>query len=140
MVGKYQSCKSLYEWEDRHIYGKQRSEILVYKRFIDDFFFIWVGTEISLIKFIEGLNQNNNSIKLNCHWSREQINYLDVTVIICSKKVITKVYFKPKDRNSYPFIVVTIRHGSGTYQKDNSREFYGFGFCNTNTNNKEMVC
>lgn len=74
------------EWEDRHIYGQQRSELLFYKRFIDD-------------PFILGFLTNNN-IKLDCHWSREH-NYLDVTVMLCNKQLITKIYFKPTDRNSY---------------------------------------
>lgn len=109
------------EWEDRDNYAKQRSELLFYKRFIDNVFLIWVGTETSLVQFVEDLNQNNNIIKLACHWSSEQINYLDVTVMMSDDGLTTKAFFKPTDRNSY-LQIYSGHHGLGTYLKDSSRE------------------
>lgn len=61
-------------WEDKFIYGQERKELLFHKRFIDDLFFIWVGTESSLTTFVNELNKNMNSIKLESKRSRETIN------------------------------------------------------------------
>lgn len=72
-----------------------------FRRYIDDLFFIWVGTEESLKNFMNFLNYNPNNIKLDYHYSKEQVNYLDVTVLIDSGNIITKVYFKASDQNSY---------------------------------------
>lgn len=78
------SCTNLFmsEWVDRFIFGRRKSELLFYKRFIDDLLFIWVGSETSVREFTEGLNLNNNNIQLDCHWSKDHVNYLDVTIML----------------------------------------------------------
>lgn len=53
------------------------------------------------MKYVDGLNSNNIYIKLDRHWSKEQVNYLNVSVMLKNNLLITKVYFKPTDRNSY---------------------------------------
>lgn len=68
-----------------------------FKRYIDDLFFTWAGTEESLKDFMNFLNCNPNNIKLDYQYSKEQVNYMDVTVLINSGKLITKVYFKSSD-------------------------------------------
>lgn len=69
------------EWEDKCIFGKKRRELLFFKHFIDDLFFIWSGMATSLIEFSQELNTNTNNIKLEFCWSDEQINYLDVNIM-----------------------------------------------------------
>lgn len=68
---------------------------------IDDLFLIWEGAENSLHEFLTELNTNENNIKLECQWSKEQIQYLDVSVFRQGDYLGAKVYFRPKDRNSY---------------------------------------
>ena len=89
------------EWEDHFIYGAQRTELIMYRRYIDDLFFIWSGPESSLEMFSAELNSNRNNIRLEFNWSRCSIHYLDVEVMLNNNRLDTKVYFKPTDRNGY---------------------------------------
>ena len=50
----------------------------VWKRFIDDIFFIWTDTEENLDKFLEDLNKFHPSLRFAYEKSREKINFLDV--------------------------------------------------------------
>lgn len=89
------------EWEDKVIFKEKRDELIFYKRFIDDLFFIWAGSAVSLHQFLQELNNNNNNIELTSHWHSEEINFLDVNVYRRNDRLETKVYFKMTDRNSY---------------------------------------
>lgn len=89
------------EWEDKTIFKEQRSELVFYKHFIDDLFFIWDGTSDSLEVFIRSLNNNRNNIKLISDWHKDEINFLDVNIYRLNDRLETKVYFKKTDRNSY---------------------------------------
>lgn len=97
-------------WEDKFIYGQRRKELLFYRRCIDDLFFIWTGSKSSLISFVNDLNDNN--IKLECQWSRETINYLDVTVMLKNHQLETKCFSnKQIEIVIYRSTVDTIQHG-----------------------------
>ena len=50
----------------------------VWKRLIDDIFFIWTDTEENLDKFLEDLNKFHPSLRFTYEKSREKINFLDV--------------------------------------------------------------
>lgn len=75
--------------------------MLFYQRYIDDLFIIWQGTEESLREFSKWLNSNNNNIKLEFNWDKQQIHYLDVLVMKEEDKLSTKAFFKTTDQNSY---------------------------------------
>lgn len=89
------------EWEDKFVFSQGRDSLLFYKRFIDDLFFVWEGTESSLHAFMCELNSNKNNIKLDYTYSKERIHFLDVNVRRTGNSLSTTVYFKPTDRNSY---------------------------------------
>lgn len=55
------------KWEVTFIYAQRRSELMFYKRYIDDLILVWVGSEQSLIEFMNCLNANENHIKLDYH-------------------------------------------------------------------------
>lgn len=93
------------EWDDRFVFGKQRSEIMFYQRFIDNLLLIWRGSEGTLHQFMNELNENRNNIKLTYQWSNYENNFLDVTIYRDSGDILTKVYYKPTDRNSYLSII-----------------------------------
>lgn len=73
----------------------------MYKRYIDDIFFVWTHSEDELIKFITSYNCAHPNIKFTHSYSRTNINFLDVTVNIENGRLSTKLYRKPTDRQQY---------------------------------------
>jgi hypothetical protein len=77
----------------------------LYSRFLDDIFFIWMGSEEQLESFGRYLNSLIEGITVTLTYSRESVSFLDTvvyksdTVNNQSKEVelLTKVYFKPTD-------------------------------------------
>ena len=88
-------------WTTLHIssnYGKTH----IFLRYIDDLFFIWTGTEQQLESFLEEINEVHPTIKFDSKFSKDEINFLDLTIYKDSNgKLATKVYTKPTDRQSY---------------------------------------
>lgn len=72
-----------------------------YKRYLDDIFLIWTGTEEQLIKFIDAFNNVHKNISFTHTYSRTEINFLDVNVRVEGGKLITSVYRKPTDAQQY---------------------------------------
>lgn len=72
---------------------------MFYRQYIDNLIFIWAGSDISLINYLEYLNSNENNIKLTSQWSKDQINSLDVNIFRHNYVLETKIYSKPTDRN-----------------------------------------
>ena len=75
---------------------------LIWKRFIDDIFMIWIHGEDSLNKFIEYLNSLHETIKFTYEMSYSQIGFLDTTVKFGNNRgLITTLYNKPTDTHLY---------------------------------------
>lgn len=74
---------------------------LLYKRYIDDIFFIWTYNEDELLHFIDCYNSAHPNINFTHTYSQESINFLDVTVTIEDGELTTKLYRKPTDRQQY---------------------------------------
>lgn len=75
--------------------------MLLYRRYIDDLFFIWSGSLSSLHQFLEELNCNTSNIKLTSELSENCIHFLDINIYRQGNKLGTSVYFKPTDSNIY---------------------------------------
>ena len=74
--------------------------ISIWKRFIDDIFFIWTGSMDSLVEFQHTANTLHPSIKFTFESSISEVNFLDTTVYIDeSRKFRTKLFRKPTDKN-----------------------------------------
>lgn len=73
----------------------------LYKRFLDDIFIIWTGTEERLIAFIEEFNTVHPNISFSHVYSQTEINFLDVHVRVLAGSLETSVYRKPTDRQQY---------------------------------------
>ena len=58
-----------------------------YKRFIDDIFIIWIGTEEQLIKFVEDINKAHPTIKFTVAYDLKtrSTTILDTTVTITAE-------------------------------------------------------
>ena len=86
---------------------KKKMRPLVWWRYIDDVFFIWHDDEESLkdfIKFCDGYSEKHemkSKIKFETNYSRESVNFLDVTVDLSDGKIKTSVYSKPTDSHLY---------------------------------------
>ena len=78
-----------------------RGSIVLYKRFLDDIFIIWKGTEEDLTAFGNYINTVYTSIKFEIKFDKKAINFLDVLVKKQGGVIHTDVYRKPTDVNSY---------------------------------------
>ena len=58
----------------------QRLKPMVWWRYIDDIFMLWEHGEKELKAFLEALNSCHPTIKFTAEYSKEKINFLDVSV------------------------------------------------------------
>ena len=54
------------------------NHLLLYKRFIDDIFFVWKGPRENLLEFLSCLNGKNDCIKLTYVIDESSISFLDL--------------------------------------------------------------
>uniref|UniRef100_A0A8C5M9U5 Reverse transcriptase domain-containing protein n=1 Tax=Leptobrachium leishanense TaxID=445787 RepID=A0A8C5M9U5_9ANUR len=87
-------------WE-KNILKERVNDIVIYKRYIDDLFLIWNGGEEKLEIFLRELNTQDPNIKLDTVWSRESINFLDLTIFPEGNTIHTRTFFKQVDSNSF---------------------------------------
>ena len=74
---------------------------LVWFRYIDDIFFIWIHGENSLKNFMMEFDNFNPNIKFTYEFSEASISFLDPHVILSDGKLQTSLYVKPTDRHQY---------------------------------------
>ena len=70
-------------------------------RYIDDIFFISTASEKELDDFLERLINFHPNLKFTDERSREEINFLDVTVRVNHGEFITDLYCKSTDGHQY---------------------------------------
>ncbi len=89
------------EIEKKFIYT-YKFQPLLWKRFIDDIFFIWTYSKEELHLFIEHLNSCHSTIKFIAIISETKVDYLDTTVKVDDDgEVYTTLYTKPTDTHTY---------------------------------------
>ena len=72
--------------------------IRLWKRFIDDIFFIFTGSEDELEKLFLKINNLHPTIKFTFEYSKTKINYLDTYIHVGKdRKLYTSLYSKPTD-------------------------------------------
>ena len=69
----------------------------VWKRFIDNVFFIWTDSEKTLTKFLKELNGFHPSVKCTFEKSKMKVNFLDVVMQIKNGRLSTDLFSKPVD-------------------------------------------
>ncbi|XP_069822511.1 uncharacterized protein [Dendropsophus ebraccatus] len=75
--------------------------IRIWKRFIDDIFCIWTGTDDTLKQFFNDINTHTPGLKFTIHSDTTTINFLDTQVTKdTTGHISTDLYVKPTDRNS----------------------------------------
>lgn len=91
----------LNHWEEEQIYGVQRQNLKMYRRYIDDIMIIWKGTECELQALFKEINQNIYGITFYGTWSKQTIYYLDLQLYKNNGYINTRTFFKSTDRNAY---------------------------------------
>ena len=93
--------------------AEENISLKLFKRFLDDLFFIFRGSTRTLHRILDDINEIHPSIRLTMsHTSieeeepcdcpkKETIPYLDVSLSIKNGKIDTDLYRKPTDRNQY---------------------------------------
>nr|XP_055053423.1 uncharacterized protein LOC129438630 [Misgurnus anguillicaudatus] len=100
------SFASLYVglFEQEYIYNTQANPfidyIAVWRRYLDDVFFIWTGSEKLLEDFFTFVNSKNEHLKFTISSDKEKMNFLDILITKENNILKTDLYRKPTDRNS----------------------------------------
>ena len=88
-------------FEDKFIYSYPLQPF-IWKRFIDDIFFVWTNGQEKLDKFVNYLNHCHETIKFTLETSCLKINFLDITIIKQTDgRICTNLYCKPTDSHNY---------------------------------------
>ena len=64
-------------------------------------FFIWEHGEESLEKFLNKLNSFHPTIKFTAEYSKEAINFLDVSIRLVEGELMTDLFVKPTDTHQF---------------------------------------
>ena len=91
------SCIFMGKFENNYILPL--SELIrFWKRFIDDIFFIFLGSLSELNALMNAMNNLHPTIKFNFKFSQTKVEFLDTTIHIDSKgKLYSTLYTKPTD-------------------------------------------
>ena len=84
-------------FEENHVYTYHKQPLL-WKRFIDDIFVIWLFGHEELDLFISSLNSPMPSIKFEAE--KSPTAFLDVKVILKGTNIETTLYTKPTDSHN----------------------------------------
>lgn len=91
------------KFENEFILGPKnpfRDQIRFYKRFIDDIFLVFTGTQQNLSNFHEYLNDCNEHLYFIQNSDYKEINFLDIKVVRENNMLNTNLFRKPTDRNT----------------------------------------
>ena len=83
-----------------------KHHILLWKRYIDDIFIIWNGSETEFNEYMEELNKLHNTIKFTHEISSNELTFLDVTLYKGSrfhdnKTLDIRTHIKPTNKQLY---------------------------------------
>ena len=88
-------------FEDKYVYSYPLQPF-IWKRFIDDIFFVWTYGQDELDKFVRYLNSCHDTIKFTLETSCLKINFLDITITKeTDGHMSTNLYCKPTDSHNY---------------------------------------
>lgn len=91
------------KFEETYVYNSDwMKTITCWKRYIDDIFLVWQGSESHLLEFFKYIDTVHPTIKFQHEYSTEAINFLDINVRVNQDgSLSTDVYQKPTDTHSY---------------------------------------
>jgi hypothetical protein len=94
------ACLFMSELEER-FFSQCSSLPFFICRYMDDYFFVWIGAETGLVEFLTNFNSFHPSIKLTYSYSRTTANFLDISVNLVDGKFNTSMFHKPTDSPQY---------------------------------------
>ena len=82
------------------------TNIMVWKRFIDDIFIIWKGTKVEFLEYMDRINTIHHSIKFTHECSEQEIDFLDATIYkgdrFQAEHILdVKTHIKPTNKQLY---------------------------------------
>lgn len=83
------------------IYKKLRLKLKVYKRYIDDVFLIWEGSQAKLKEFLYEINIKKYDNSFTSIYSKDKVHYLDLEICSREGRIYTRIHFKDTNWNSY---------------------------------------
>ena len=79
----------------------QSHQPMIWFRYIEDIFFIWIHGEEKLEKFMADFNAFNTNIQSTYESSKKSIAFLDLDVALFNGRLESTVQGKPTDRHQY---------------------------------------
>ena len=91
---------------EKSILSPTHPDLLLWRRFIDDIFLLWRGTEEALLSFLTHLNSIHPTIQFTFTTSPTSVDFMDLTLykgprFAAEKKLDVKPYFKHTNRFQY---------------------------------------
>lgn len=109
------------KWTEDVVLHDRPSQLIMWKRFIDDILCIWDGDAESVATLLSFLNNNNRGIILSYEASLTQIHFLDLVITIEDGKIATSTFLnRPTGTVISHWILVIIVPGCRLYQRVNS--------------------
>nr|XP_033815550.1 uncharacterized protein LOC117367239 [Geotrypetes seraphini] len=95
------ACLYMTQFEELFVYTSLLfHQVICWKRFVDDVFFVWGGSIEDLHKFINDINLKDPNITFTYQYNQHQISFLDIMISKYNNQISTSLYKKPSDRNS----------------------------------------
>ncbi|XP_075438932.1 uncharacterized protein LOC142481350 [Ascaphus truei] len=90
-------------WETDTIWSEHEfgADLVLWRRYIDDVFFIWKGSSENLNHFLNYINTNERNLAFTTCIGNNTVDFLDLTIYIEDTKLKTKTFFKKVDCNNY---------------------------------------
>ena len=98
-LGRNYACSYMRKWDGA--LGKFEKQPMVYYRYIDYGFGIWLHVEDALKQFCEFANEIHQNIKVELRYSKEKIKFLDTMVMLDEGSIVTDFYTKPTDKHIF---------------------------------------
>ena len=106
-----------------------------YKRYIDDGFVLFEGSEQELLCFINALNSELPNIKITCSYSRFELEFLDVVIYksgpAWGRMQVLKARTHQKALNKYLYIPYSSFHHPGMFKSFMNAELIRFVVTNS---------
>ena len=88
------------EFEQKYIYPLIKDKLILFLRYIDDIFMVWVKSKKQLKNFMNGLNQKHPSLNFDYKFDCTRIEFVD-TLLYILYKLQNALLRKPSDRQNF---------------------------------------